>query len=407
MVIVGSTALEFWDYHRQSPKDLDVWLEQDETYLGVKADCKTLPSEVMSLVHTYGTDFACPDSIYTIKCSHFAWDVKWEKTKQDILWLKAKGCEIVPALYTALKKHWEGVHGNKDFLSLSKDKKDFFEDHVTYRWDHDWLHELVSYPYPPMYTHCLKEGKTVEIDKEKFDRLTFEAKVRMFREEITVIAVERWLAHDKDIGWYKAYQNSLKKTITNLTKNWACDFIIHNLKHFVVPDYSYFKNVFDKLEILKEETSMTAQQKVNELHSKLAKYGVLDKDSLAVALASGDFDCLYYQLDYSGMENKRPNWSLRKENEEEWKRQSDAYWAEKNEIQEPVSKIFNSPNYEHIMQEGGGEGGAEHCYGVFKLDGKYYSACWSYYSYNGYEEAGAFNSLREVQPRTQTITVYE
>lgn len=63
--------------------------------------------------------------------------------------------------------------------------------------------------------------------------------------------------------------------------------------------------------------------------------------------------------------------------------------------------------YEHIDQEGGGEGGSEYCYGVFKLNDKYFKAEYSYYSYNGYESDYIVDTLKEVVPKEKTIIVYE
>ena len=63
--------------------------------------------------------------------------------------------------------------------------------------------------------------------------------------------------------------------------------------------------------------------------------------------------------------------------------------------------------YEHLDQDGGGEGGAEYCYGVFKLQGKIYRAEYTYYSHEGYEYGGIADTLREVKPVQKTITVYE
>jgi hypothetical protein len=134
---------------------------------------------------------------------------------------------------------------------LDKTKKDFFTDGVKYKYDHDWLHELVAYPNPPVYTKCLRPGADVMISKKSFDKLTNDDKIRMFREEITVIAIERWLVQDGNkLSWLRAYQYALKKTITNLTKNWANDFLIMNLKEFCKPDYQYFKHALATLELI-------------------------------------------------------------------------------------------------------------------------------------------------------------
>lgn len=247
-IIVGSTALQYFNLNRRKPLDVDYWHTSDEAPPG--GDSVVMPEHIMNLVdHVDG--YATPNMIYTIKLSHSIYDIHWEKTKLDIIWLKASGCEVYVDLYLALKEHWKKTHGNKNFLSLNKTKEDFFTDNVNYVLDHDYLHELVAYPNPPMYTHCLKDGHDVLIDKKKFDTMSFEDQIRMLREEITVIAAERWLIDPKykgKISWFRAYLFSLRKTVTTLTKGSYSYFIMENIEHFIKPDYSYFKHLLETLE---------------------------------------------------------------------------------------------------------------------------------------------------------------
>lgn len=251
-IVVGSRALQHFyiELPRNKDKeeyDLDLWISEDDDMTNLNGiDYHILPSEILNKIDVRNR-YATPDMIYTIKLSHFCWDIFWEKTKSDILYLKRMGCKCDMELFQMLKKHWEKEHGNKDFLSLKMDKEDFFNDFVTYYYDHDYLHELVSYPLPPTYTKCLKEGEGVLIDKEKFFDMDFKEQVKMFREEITAIALERWIIPDNKKGvkarsWYSAYILSLKKTIISLTKNWANEFIIMNLEEFIIPDYSLFEH---------------------------------------------------------------------------------------------------------------------------------------------------------------------
>ncbi|UZV41312.1 hypothetical protein vBVpaMR16F_246 [Vibrio phage vB_VpaM_R16F] len=259
-IVVGSSALnqERFNIKFRKSKDVDIWTTEKECYnlfksKGKPFDVKVLPREIYNLVETDGI-YATPNSIYTIKCSHLGWNNPvWNKHKSDIINLKNQGCVLIPELYSKLTEFWKTELGDKSFLSLRQDKKNFFNDNVTYVYDHDWLHEQVAYPNKPIYTKCLMENEDVLIDKSKFDKLTFSEQVRMFREEITVIAIERWLVNPKTKGkysWVQAYNLSLKKTITQLTKSWATDFIVQNLEEFIKPDYSYFKHT---LNLIKEE----------------------------------------------------------------------------------------------------------------------------------------------------------
>ena len=112
------------------------------------------------------------------------------------------------------------------------------------------LHDLVAYPNPPMYTKALKDGHDVLIDRNKFEALPFEDRVRMFREEIAVIACERWVLNPYwkgNISWYRAHMFSVRKTVTTLTKGYFSYFLVENLEHFVKPKFEYYKNILNTL----------------------------------------------------------------------------------------------------------------------------------------------------------------
>lgn len=272
MFIVGSTAFNYWnpnpDFLSRNP-DLDIWCSDkskiNKKMFNRKLDVSELPQNVLDLLeyqesfiikngHLNPINVITLDTLYTIKCSHLGWDnPKWDKHKADVLYLKETGCEIIQPLYRALIEHWKEIFGNKEFLTLNMDKDEFFNDYVNYKIDHDKLHELVAYPNEPMYNKCLKDGCDVLIDKDKFEQLDHHDKIKMFREEITVIAIERWLMNDKCyISWFQAYIKSLRKTITNLTKNWACEFIIEHLDEFVKPRKSDFEHALKIINQLKE-----------------------------------------------------------------------------------------------------------------------------------------------------------
>ena len=265
-IIVGSTAINKTQIIFRNPNDLDVWtddkiyLEQEKVKQGV--DIKLIPKHILELIETPDGLHCTPNDVYTIKRSHLGWkNPCWNKHKTDIILLKSQGCNLKQELFTALVDYWREEFGNKDFLSLKKDKKEFFTDNVVYVYDHDWLHEQVSAPEAPIYTTCLKYNEDVLIDKDAFDSLELASKVRMFREEITVIAIERYLVNPKMKGrfsWFRAYQLSLHKTITQLTKGWATNFIVLNLEHFIKPDYTYFKHA---LNVIKQKENYLCHMK--------------------------------------------------------------------------------------------------------------------------------------------------
>jgi len=368
MIIVGSLAAYSRGLIDRFPKDKDIWIMRTEKNDEFPSDydVKIIPSNVYQLVPK-SNGRATADALYTIKCSHLGWDnPMWVKHKQDILLFKGKGCKIIPELYKALVEHWRQEFGNKDNLSLRQDKQNFFNDYVLNTHDHDFIHSIISYPNDPIYMRCLKDKEEVFTSKEKFDKLSFEDKVLMFTEEIVAIGCERWLCHpywmEKGISLHKAHNNAVKKTIVNLTKNWATDFIVQNLEHFIKPRYDLYRKVTKQLNQEKEnEMSIDGKKLIEEMY----------KDYL-------------------------------KENPEETYLPDDMADFFNEWVLEGDSGI---PNYALIEHEGGGEGGSENVECVWSYKDKFYKVEYSYFSYHGYDYP-QYDEIREVFPSKKTITVY-
>ena len=407
IVTVGSSALAYYGMSRRTPKDIDLWVchySVISCLLTNGNDAVLMPQCILDLVPTEN-GYATPDAVYTIKCSHFGWNIHWQKTKLDILWLKAKGCKLIPELYSALVAYWKKEHGNKEFLSLKQDKEGFFNDNVTYVYDHDYLHELVAYPDKPMYTKCLREGEDVLIDKAKFATMPFKWRVKMFREEIAAIAIERWSVNrywKGKVSWHKAYRLALQKTVTNLTKNWATEFIVLNIEEFVVPDYTYFKHAIETLKLRRENMSeiLKVFEEVNKAHPDVKGE---ELRYLILAMATGGY-CPEVDFTY---ENEYPDYSIRKDGEEIYQQLYDAWHTESHAEDKLRDEVKSNLGYSHITTDGGGEGGTEACYGVFMLKGTMYKAEWSYYSHQGYEYDYIVDTLQVVKPVQKTVTVYE
>lgn len=365
-VIIGSRAIMNAGYllRVNAPSiDTDVFTDSVSENQSLKkggADSHVVPSWIMK--HFKGQKYASISQMLAIKLSHLGWaNHAWDKHKRDIIGLLNAGIAPDMALYHDLVQWWKKELGTKDFLSLSQTKDDFFDDAVEYTYDHDYLHDLVAYPNKPVYTKVLKDGHSVLTDKDKFFALPREEQVRMFREEIAVIAVERWcIPSNGKISWHKAHIMSLKKTITTLTKGWATEFLVLNLWEFIKPDYSYYENIINTLKETKHMTDTLAVA----LFTEVAKDFGTDPDEFVYNLCEGD-----------------------------------VYGETKDKL--------SAYDYKHIEQDGGGEGGSEDCYGIFEFDGRIYRAHYSYYSYHGHEYGGILNTLREVKPVEKTVTVYE
>ena len=249
-ILVGSKAAKIRIPTFREGNDVDYW-SLEKLW---NCDSSIIPKEIVPLFEHDSLVNRCAtlNDLLTIKLSHLPYDIQWKKHLNDYLVFKKHGAQINQALYVALQQHWESVHGNKSFLSLYRTKDNFFDDYVEKEQEHDYLHELVAYPDKPVYSRCLQEGQEVMIDWDKFLAMPFEQQVKMFREEINVIATERWLLPTKDSGkitFREAYSKSLHKTVTALTKGKASRFLCENIEEFIRPNRKEVEYMFSVLNI--------------------------------------------------------------------------------------------------------------------------------------------------------------
>lgn len=382
MIVVGGKALG------RKSGDTDFWVGEDiKIELHSKLDFCHMPREIMQAFSPASKEsgVANESDMLAIKMSHLPWDIFWWKHAQDVLVLQNKGVVANDSLYSLLAEYWEHQHGTKTNLSLYKTKDEFFNDAVKKYFEHDYLHEIVSVNGIPVYTKCLKAGQDVLIDHNKFLNLCHTDQVRMFKEEVAVIALERWiipaltkkgLTHEgKQFTIAQAWNKALHKTTVSLTKGWASRFITENLTEFTKPLYN---------EMLNSLSILNLKEKYMENKIKLEELARMIRDQVTI--------------------EDVPEWSV------DWERKNNPDITD----EEIIAEFFSEEGYYDLLsprsrwvveQEGGGEGGSEHCESVIKLGDKFYKVVYSYYSHHGYDFDYA--EVFEVKPKEKTITVYE
>jgi hypothetical protein len=197
-MIIGSTALKFWfpDFPRE-PKDIDVIGE----YIGDRS--KRIEYLRNPILEGLGEEYLSPNLLYTLKMSHaLGQDIKWEKHVFDIQFLKEKGCVLDMDLFFKLYEYWNNFHRNKR-SNLKMTSKDFFNNALKCPWDHDKLHTILK-PVPT-FNKVLKDGEEVEVSEEKFLLLSKFEKEELVREEVYIMAFERY----SDMSYRHAYSKML------------------------------------------------------------------------------------------------------------------------------------------------------------------------------------------------------
>lgn len=105
--------------------------------------------------------------------------------------------------------------------NLNQTVEDFFDDAVTKKYEHDYLHSLFAYYEKPMYTRLQKDHTKAWCSKDLWEELTHEDKLKCIAEETYVIATERFLVpKDWNYPMKLAYAKALQKVCTTLCSGW-------------------------------------------------------------------------------------------------------------------------------------------------------------------------------------------
>lgn len=275
---VGSRAMNLHlPPHRQVvPKDFDViYAETNEeveigkVYSALGTDTiefHTLPKDLFAKLlfdhrnyNSFYENIGIPtlEALYVLKLSHAEYNIHWHKTVSHIQIMKKQlkinygkpdfnFNDLLPEykdLFYSLKKHWRVIHGKrKEQISLQVSKEKFFNNKVPRIYEHDYLHECVSYYNEPLYKSVLKNGHSVLIDEDKFNLLPFDDRLRLAKEEIYAIALERYLLpYEFKACTVNSYQRALRKVVIELSKGWFPTFIVDNYDKMYKMDFDYAK----------------------------------------------------------------------------------------------------------------------------------------------------------------------
>jgi hypothetical protein len=241
-MLIGSRALAYWiqSVDVSDHKDWDIITnDPPETHLKVEIHS---PDEYLSdQFLKFATDnfIVIGDKSYpicslrglsAIKLSHLSLDHNWMKHISG--WHRFLKPHFNPEDWDLVKVRekitLEKAKQRHPKLNMSKDE--FFDDSVKKIYNHDWLHERVAYHDEPLYKRLQYPHKanSAWCERELWDLLSHEDKLKCVAEETTVIALERFLIPGLDQYAYSAYNKALKKVCISLTSGWFRDFAIWN-----------------------------------------------------------------------------------------------------------------------------------------------------------------------------------
>ena len=255
-ILIGSRAAEWhwkkdwWQVHRnnQNVPDADYFIRGvDKKYHGihemrVPVYAHGIPEEIFDSLKIDGKRTLSKDHLFTLKVSHATFDIHWNKTMNDIVWMKKQGCQLDEDLYKKLYAFWLITHKNhKSKVNLNKTNKQFFEDNVTRKYVHDDLHLAVAYFGRPLYDMIKKDPGLAKVSHEKFEKLICpHTQLQLCWEELYVTALERYyIPSEGKMNPLTAYKFGARKLVTSMTKGWFPHFIVMNWDELKEPEVDY------------------------------------------------------------------------------------------------------------------------------------------------------------------------
>lgn len=270
-VVIGSRALR-----NRRANDIDIICRPEDlpndalrheklplarfVHCGIDAECYLTGGPLTFLDEIYQKDLpygkATFEHLFWLKDSHIHRPqgnrLKWEKHIHDWHFLfeslsheEWKRAMDLRNKHRRMTDEYLGPITSPRLIGVSK--REFFDDNVTKKYDHDDLHRAVAYtPGSPLYERMQRPESEVECDRGLWRKFSYEDKCRTVREECYVIALERFLIPGKErYSVQSAFLEALYKTCTTLTSGWFRDFAIE--EYFDIyngaalkPGFSYY-----------------------------------------------------------------------------------------------------------------------------------------------------------------------
>lgn len=264
-LLIGSRALNFWfpsvpisentDWDIISDKPIEGCEWHDPDILNNRKVTQYASNHVVCLPEGKTANIVTPLGLALIKRSHLHRSLSFQKHITHYhRYLHRQICkyaytEDFQFLEERIKLTKEQFHrGNPN---LMQSKEDFFNDAVVKKYDHDYLHELFAYYDKPLYTKLLRQEGVAWCEKDKWDLLSHQDKLKCMAEEVQVIAAERFMIPKNwDYPSKLAYMKALEKVCTTLCSGWFRDYAID---HYPEALEMYNKKKFEQVKLILEK----------------------------------------------------------------------------------------------------------------------------------------------------------
>ena len=180
-------------------------------------------------------DVANVEILYLTKKSHIHYAIHYDKNIADYTLLKnnvdaGKLKKYMPYFKMRAQETKERV--NKRLPRLNRSNTEFFDrskNVVGYVFEHDDIHEAIKHYERPVYEMMKKDFSSAWCEKDMFNDLPHEYKIRCVQEEAYVIALERYIVLRKGPqDHFEAYKAAVQRICTTLCSGFFRDFAVDN-----------------------------------------------------------------------------------------------------------------------------------------------------------------------------------
>lgn len=234
-ILIGSKAIRHWynDFNRE-PKDTDYAVDEKRSSGDPSIEYLYNP-----VLFKYTNDgILSADFLLTLKVSHLLYDTNWSKHMYDVQFLLSRGHKINKQLFYDLVEFWKEYLPPIRRSKLDMSKDEFFSNKINYDVaEHDILHTYLN--PSPLYKLILKDGCEVDLDENKWNILSDDVKENLVREEVYVMAYERYRKFDYRV----AYSKMLNKFIMTHSPLFMLTFIVENYLKMLKPKFNYYERI--------------------------------------------------------------------------------------------------------------------------------------------------------------------
>jgi hypothetical protein len=228
--------MKYWYSDSREPKDLDI-IDKNSPKSTKETEYYWTDAFQYILDNNKDSAYVDPNFLITIKMSHLAWDINWDKHMKDYLFLKSKGLEVNEELFKLLYKDWENIHGKKS-VKMNVPNKGFFKDNIKREIEHDKLHEYFMFYDRPLNERIRQDLSKPYCSEYMWDKLSEEGKFKCAIEEIFVLTYER-NSSIKSVP--HAITKTIKQMITSTTSGWFNIYLIENFENLRKEYHSHYR----------------------------------------------------------------------------------------------------------------------------------------------------------------------